>query len=59
LIVTNEEEISNQLDEVIITVKHVVTPPPPPPPNEEPKLISDLIKSIIENPLDIRNSADY
>ena len=53
LIVTNEKEISSEPDEVIITVKPIVTPPPPP--LNEVKTISDLIKSIIENPLDIPN----
>jgi hypothetical protein len=55
LIVSNEEGISSQSDEVIITVKPITTPPPP---TEEPKTIGDLIKGIIKNPLDVSNSID-
>ena len=39
--VTNEEGVSSEPDEVTITVSPVTTPPPP---NEEPKTIGDLIK---------------
>ncbi|MDN5845210.1 MAG: YncE family protein [Candidatus Nitrosocosmicus sp.] len=35
-----------------------VSSPPIPPVNEEPRTISDLIKGIIQNPLDITNSID-
>ena len=55
LTVTNEEGITSEPDEVVITVKPTTAPPPP---NEEPKTIGDLIKGIIQNPLDITNSID-
>ena len=55
LIVTNEEGISSEPDEVVITVKPITVPPPP---NEEPKTIGDLLKGIIQNPLDVTNSID-
>jgi YVTN family beta-propeller protein len=54
LTVTNEEGIVSEPDEVVITVNPVAIPPP----NEEPKTIGDLIKDIIQNPLDITNSID-
>jgi hypothetical protein len=54
LIVTNEEGIASELDEVIITVNPVATQPPP----EEPRTISDIIRSIIQNPLDVSNSVE-
>ncbi len=40
---------------MVITVKPVITPPPP---TEEPKTIGDLIKGIIQNPLDVTNSIE-
>jgi hypothetical protein len=55
LIVTNEEGISSEPDEVIITVIANSTPPPP---NEEPRTIGNLIEGIIQNPLNLTNSID-
>ena len=55
LIVTNEEGISSEPDEVIITVMPIIVPPPP---NEELKTIGDLIKDILQNPLDVTNSIE-
>lgn len=54
--VTNEEAVSSEPDDVIIIVKPVTAPPSPP--TEEPKTIGDLIKGIIQNPLDVLNSID-
>lgn len=54
LTVTNEEGIASEPDEVTIPVNPIATPPP----EEEPKTIGDLVKSIIQNPLDITNSMD-
>jgi hypothetical protein len=56
LVVTKEERESSEPDEVTITVNPVTTPPPPP--NEEPRTIGDIIKGIIQNPLDVTNSID-
>jgi hypothetical protein len=56
LIVTNGEGISSKPDEVIITVNPVTAPPSPP--VKEPKTIGDLIKGILQNPLDVTNSID-
>lgn len=53
LTVTNEQGITSEPDEVIVTV---IPSPPPPPTTEEPQTIKDIIKNIIENPLDITNS---
>ncbi|MDN5844681.1 MAG: PKD domain-containing protein [Candidatus Nitrosocosmicus sp.] len=53
LIVTNEDGIVSEPDEVIVTVNPVTTPPPP---NEEPRTNGDIIKGIIQNPLNITNS---
>jgi len=53
LTVTNEKGTTSKPDDVTITVKPISAPPPP---YEEPKTISDLIKSIIHNPLNITNS---
>jgi hypothetical protein len=44
----------NTTDEVIITVNSVATPPP----NGEPRTIGDLLKGIIQNPLNVTNSID-
>ena len=52
--VTSNEEIKSEPDEVVITVDPVQSPPP----EEEPKTVSDLIKGIIQNPLDVTNSID-
>lgn len=54
LTVTNEEGIVSEPDEVIITVNPVANPPV----NQEPKTISELLRDIIQNPLDIANSID-
>jgi len=54
LTVTNNEDTTSEPDEVTITVNPVATPPP----EEEPRTISDLIKGIILNPLDVTNSVD-
>jgi hypothetical protein len=54
LTVTNEEAIASKPDEVTVTVNPVATPPP----EEEPKTIGDLIKWIIQNPLDVTNSIE-
>lgn len=54
LTVTNEEGIASEPDEVIITVNPVTTPPP----DTEPTTIADLIRGIIQNPLDITNSVE-
>jgi hypothetical protein len=54
LTVTNEEGISSEPDEVVITVNPLVTPPP----NEEPKTIEDLIKDIMKNLLDVTRSIE-
>ena len=53
--VTNEEGLSSEPDEVIITINPVNTPPPP---NEDPKTTGDFIKGIIQNPLNVTNSID-
>lgn len=55
LTVTNEEGVSSEPDEVVITVNAIS---PPPPNEEEPKTIGDLIRDIIQNPLDVANSID-
>jgi hypothetical protein len=55
LTVTNEEELTSEPDEVIITVKPIFTPPPP---EEEPRTIGSILKGIIENPLNVTNSID-
>jgi hypothetical protein len=55
LTVTNEEGITSEPDEVIITVNPVPIPPPPEP---EPRTINDIIKGIIQNPLNVTNSID-
>jgi len=55
LTVSNEEGIASELDEVIITIKPIILSPPP---NEEPKTIGDLLKSIIQDPLDVTNSIE-
>lgn len=52
LIVTNAEETTSEPDEVIITVNPVSTPP------TEPRTIQDIIRGIIQNPLDITNSIE-
>ncbi len=54
LIVTNADGTPSEPDEVKITVNPVSTNPP----EEEPRTIQDIIKSIIQNPLDITNSLD-
>ena len=53
--VTNEEGLSSEPDEVIITINPVNTPPPP---NEDPKTTGDFSKGIIQNPLNVTNSID-
>lgn len=53
LTVTNEQGITSEPDEVIITVNPVTTPP-----KEEPRTIGDLLKGIIQNPLNVTNSID-
>jgi YVTN family beta-propeller protein len=52
LVVTNEEGISSEPDEVIITVNPITAPP------EKPKTIHDILKGIIQNPLNVTNSID-
>jgi hypothetical protein len=54
LTVTNDEGGSSEPDEVNIIVKPLSTSPP----EEEPGTIGDLIKGIIQNPLDVTNSID-
>jgi hypothetical protein len=54
LTVTNEEGIVSEPDEVMITVNPVANPPI----NQEPKTISEFLRGIIQNPLDITNSID-
>jgi hypothetical protein len=53
LTVTNNEGITSEPDEVMITVNPVISPPP-----EQPSTIGDLIKAIIQNPLNVTNSID-
>jgi len=53
LTVVNEEGIVSEPDEVVITVNPIVIPPPT---EEPPKTVGDLIKGIIQNPLDVTNS---
>jgi YVTN family beta-propeller protein len=55
LVVTNEEGISSEADEVIITVNPIFTPPPP---QEESRTIGHIIKGMIQNPLNVTNSID-
>lgn len=57
LTVTNEQGITSEPDEVIVTVSPVSTPPPPPP-TEQPQTIGDIIIDLIQNPLDIANSIE-
>ena len=54
LTVTNEEGIASEPDEVTVIVNPIATPPP----EEEPNTIGDLLKGIIQNPLDVTNSID-
>jgi hypothetical protein len=54
LTVTNEEGLTSELDEVTITVNPIATPPP----EEQPRTINDIIKGIIQNPLNVTNSID-
>lgn len=53
LTVTNEKGVASEPDEVTITINPISQPPP-----EGPKTIGDLVKGIIQNPLDIANSID-
>ncbi len=54
LTVTNEEGITSEPDEVIVTVSPLTTSHSP----EEPQTIKGIIKNIIQNPLDITNSTE-
>ncbi len=54
LTVTNEKGETSEPDEVVITVNPISQPPP----TEEPRTISDLIKGIVQNPLNVSNSID-
>jgi hypothetical protein len=49
----NEQGIFSEPDEVIVTV---IPSPLQPPTTEEPQRIKDMIKNIIQNPLDVTNS---
>lgn len=53
LTVANNEGTASEPDAVTITVIPVGTPP-----EEEPKTINDLVRGIIQNPLDVTNSLD-
>jgi YVTN family beta-propeller protein len=55
LTVSNEDGTTSEPDEVKITVNPIANPPPV---EEEPRTISDIIRGIIQNPLDITNSID-
>lgn len=52
LTVTNEEGITSEPDRVVVTVNPISQPPT----EEEPKTVSDLLKGIIQNPLDLAYS---
>jgi hypothetical protein len=52
LIVTNEEGLASEPDQVTDTVSPSSTSPP----TEEPQTINDIIKELVKNPLDITNS---
>jgi DNA-binding beta-propeller fold protein YncE len=52
LVVTNEEGISSEPDEVTITINPSTTPP------EKTKTIHDLLRGIIQNPLNVTNYMD-
>ena len=54
LFVANEEGIVSEPDDVVITVNPSVNSPS----NQEHNTIDDLIRGIIQNPLDITNSID-
>ncbi|MGD9533878.1 MAG: beta-propeller fold lactonase family protein [Candidatus Nitrosocosmicus sp.] len=51
LTVTNEKGIASEPDDVVIIIDPISQPPP-----EEPRTIGDLLKGIIQNPLDVANS---
>ena len=52
LTVTNEEGLSSEPDEVTVTFSPISTAPP----TEKPQTIKDIIKDLVNNPLDITNS---
>jgi YVTN family beta-propeller protein len=54
LTVTNDEGTASEPNEIIITVNSANMPPP----NEEPRTIGDILKGIIQNPLNVTNSID-
>lgn len=54
LTVTNYQGESSEPDEVTITINPISSSPP----EEQPRTIGDIIKGIIQNPLDITNSID-
>ncbi|MGD9672557.1 MAG: PKD domain-containing protein [Candidatus Nitrosocosmicus sp.] len=54
-IVTNKEGVISAPDDLITTVNPIATPPPV---EEQPRTIGNLIKSIIQNPLDVTNSIE-
>ena len=53
LTVTNEQGITSEPDTVVITINPITVPPP-----EQPRTIGDLVKGIIQNPLNVTNSID-
>lgn len=55
LTVTNNDGTASEPDVVVVTINPIQLPPPE---EEEPKTIGDLIKGIIQNPLDVANSID-
>jgi DNA-binding beta-propeller fold protein YncE len=54
LTVTNYQGESSEPDEVTITINPISSSPP----EEQPRTMGDIIKGIIQNPLDITNSMD-
>jgi hypothetical protein len=55
LTVTNDEGITSEPDEMTITVNPITIPPPE---EEEPRTISDILKGVIHNLLDVTNSIE-